>query len=326
MYWYEKSSDEKDIFLSTRIRFARNIKDYPFEPALSPALAGELTEKVCSVLSPLGYEKHTDSRPVLFEKRLISREMAEKNAPSEILTKNDTCIMICEEDHLRIQTIKSGFDLQSAYREALEAETALDERLSFAFDERLGYLTHCPTNLGCAMRASLMMFLPCLSEAGRMKHIERELSQLGITVRGSFGEGSGAAGSLYQISNQVMLGVSEEEILENLRKAAESVAKAERDLRSRIIQTNEDSLCDRCLRQLGIASHAHMITSDELYRLYSHIRLGIIAGYIDMELSSADKMLFENLPYHIISREGKELSPIERDKARAQGVHNYTRI
>lgn len=318
MYWYEKSGDAKDVFLSTRVRFARNLKDYPFEPILEPALAEEIIENVSGVLSD--YTADETDRNVLSEKRLISREMAEKKTPSKVLAKGDVCIMVCEEDHLRIQGIKPGFDLEGAFVDASAAETALDDKLNFAFDERLGYLTHCPTNLGCAMRASVMMFLPCLTESGKMKSIERELSKLGITVRGSGGEGSGADGCLYQMSNSVTLGAGEEEIIENLKNAVVSVAETERELRRRIKANNEDALRDRVLRAYGTAKYAYMMDSRELFRLYSDIRLGCIHEMIDMKLEAIDKILFENLPYHIIAREGGDLTPAERDKARARSV------
>lgn len=324
MYWYEKEGKEQDIFLSTRVRFARNLRDYPFEPALDAPSAREIIERVDGILKPLGYESVDKERGVLYEKRLISREMAEKKTPSEIYTKDDCCIMVCEEDHLRIQAIKSGLDLEGAFKACSEAEQALDEKLRFAFSEELGYLTHCPTNLGCAMRVSVMMFLPCLSEAGKMKMIERELSRLGITVRGSGGEGSGAEGCLYQISNSVTMGVTEEEILENVRRAAESIVLTERELRRRMKEADEDKLRDRLLRSYGSAMYAFLTDSGELYRFYANIRLAAILGYVPCNTCIIDKMLFENLPYHIISRKG-ELSALERDKERARAVSEMLR-
>ncbi len=320
MYWYEKPGAEQDVYVSTRVRFARNIKDYPFEPILDKASAEEIIDKVKAVLGEKDYRSADEHRAVMAEKRLISREMREKKTPYAIMENDDVCIMVCEEDHLRIQSIKPGLDFEGAFEAASRAEALLDEKLEYAFDEKLGYLTHCPTNLGCAMRASVMMFLPCLSESGKMKAIERELAKLGVTVRGSGGEGSGSAGCLYQISNSVTLGVTEEEIISNVKSAAETVASMERELRRRINEQRGDRLRDRIMRSVGVAKYAYMMESEELYRLYSDIRLGAVLGMIDKPLPLVDKMLFENLPAHIVSREGKMLSSEERDKARAKGV------
>ena len=196
----------------------------------------------------------------------------------------------------------------------------LDKNLNFAFDEKLGYLTHCPTNLGCAMRASVMMALPCLTMTKRIKGLENQLSKLGLTVRGSDGEGSGARGCLYQISNSVMMGVSEEEIISNLKNAAESIAQVERELRKKLEEQQGDGLRDRIMRSYGTAKYAFMLSSDELFKLYSDIRLGTVLGYIDRPVCDADTALFENLPAHISLLAQGEMSPAERDKMRAGRV------
>ncbi len=322
MYWYNKTGAEQDVFVSTRVRFARNLKDYPFEPKLVGAAAKEIIEKVREALTPLGYTetKLTGAGDVLAESHLISYEMAEKKTPAALLERDDVHIMVCEEDHLRIQAIKAGFDLEGALEAAGEAEARLDEKLSFAFDEKLGYLTHCPTNLGTAMRASVMMFLPCLTMTKRMKGIENQLAKLGLTVRGTDGEGSGTRGCLYQISNCVTLGVTEEEIISNLKSAAMSIAEAERELRKKITEQQGDALRNRIMRSVGIAKYAYMITSEELFELYSDIRLGAALGFVEKPLNDIDTMLFENLPAHISAREKKELSPTDRDKVRAKSV------
>lgn len=322
MYWYNKVGAEQDVFVSTRVRFARNLNDYPFEPVLVEAAAKEIIEKVSSALNPLGYgeTKLEGVADTLAESHLISYEMAEKKTPAALFQKDDVHVMVCEEDHLRIQVIKAGFDLEGALAAASEAEGALDEKLSFAFDEKLGYLTHCPTNLGTAMRASVMMFLPCLTMTKRMKGIENQLSKLGLTVRGTDGEGSSTRGCLYQISNCVNLGVTEEEIISNLKSAAIKIAEAERELREKIAAQQGDAIRNRIMRSVGIAKYAYMITSGELFELYSDIRLGASLGFIEKSINEIDTMLFENLPAHINSREKKELSPAERDKVRAVSV------
>ncbi len=322
MYWYNNNGTEQDVFVSTRVRFARNLNDYPFEPILTDAAAKEIIEKVRGALMPEGYVE-TDmsgTRDVLCESHLISYDMAEKKTPCALFEKDDVHIMVCEEDHLRIQAIRAGLDLEGALEAAGAAENKLDEKLSFAFDQKLGYLTHCPTNLGTAMRASVMMFLPCLTMTKRMKGFENQLSKLGLTVRGTDGEGSNARGCLYQISNCVTLGITEEEIVSNLKSAAMSIAAAERELKGKINEQQGDALRDRIMRSVGIAKYAYMMTSEELFKLYSDIRLGAALGIIDKPLCEIDTMLFENLPAHISERVGKELSPAERDKARAKSI------
>ena len=221
---------------------------------------------------------------------------------------------------MRIQAIKAGFELEKAYKEASEAEALLDEKLNFAFDEKLGYLTHCPTNLGTAMRASVMMFLPALTMTSRITAIENQLSKLGRTVRGSDGEGSGAKGCLYQISNRAGLGLSEEEIISNLKNAAKSIASAEREVREKLNEQRGDALKDKIMRSVGVLNYAYMISSEELFELYADVRLGASLGMVEKDPAQIDTMLFENLPCHIKSEEGV-LSPAERDKARAKRVH-----
>ena len=322
MYWYNKKGSEQDVFLSSRVRFARNLVDYPFEPLLADAAAKEICQKVSEALILHGYEAADikGKGDVLAESHIISYELAEKNTPCALLSSGDVHVMVCEEDHLRIQAIKAGFELEKAYKEASEAEALLDEKLNFAFDEKLGYLTHCPTNLGTAMRASVMMFLPALTMTSRIKGIENQLSKLGLTVRGSDGEGSGAKGCLYQISNRAGLGLSEVEIISNLKNAAKSIASAEREVREKLNEQRGDALKDKIMRSVGVLNYAYMISSEELFELYADVRLGASLCMVEKDLSQIDTMLFENLPCHIKSEEGV-LSPAERDKARAKRVH-----
>lgn len=325
MIWYGIEAPMQDVFVSSRVRLARNLSDYPFEPYLVPAAAEEIIEKVRDALTGEGYTEASleNNRAVLFEDHAISREFAKKKTPCALLENREESVnlMVCEEDHVRIQSIMPGLQLKEAYEAALSAECKLDEKLSFAFDEKLGYLTHCPTNLGTGMRASLMMFLPALSMTGKIKNLEYNLSKLGITIRGSEGEGSSAKGSLYQISNSVTMGATEEEIIANLSEAAESVAVAEREMRKRLAAENEDSLRDRIMRAYGTAKYAYMISTEELFRLYSDVRLGAVLGYVDLPCHVIDKAIFENTPAKTEKRAGRELSPTERDRHRAAALH-----
>lgn len=317
MYWFDKIGKDTDVFLSSRVRLARNLKDYPFEPALCETAAKEIIEKVKGALSEYGYAEEAVT-PALSEKRIISRELAAKKTPSALLINKseDTYVMVCEEDHLRIQCVKAGFDLRGALEGAVSCDERIDEKCTVAFDEKLGYLTHCPTNLGTGMRASVMMHLPALSVTGRIKDLENQLIKLGFTVRGCEGEGSEALGDLYQISNSASLGLTEEEIIEKLESCAKSVAEAERDMRQRLMREKGDALRDKIMRSLGVAKYAHLLTTKEMYSLYSDIRLGISLGIIEKDAAELDRLLMSCLPYSL--SEGEDLSPRERDKKRAE--------
>lgn len=328
MLWYETEGPERDVFVSTRVRLARNLVDYPFEPRLSEAGAKEIIEKAKSALGEdQGYTCRDlsaagdNEKLALVEKHLISPEFARKNTPCALIENEEkqVYVMVCEEDHLRIQCIRPGFDPKEAMDAALEADAAIDAHLHIAFDEKLGYLTHCPTNLGTGLRISVMMFLPALTMTGRIKSIQGQLSKIGLTVRGTTGEGSAAKGCLYQFSNCVTQGVTEEEILSNLREAAGSIARAERETRKQLLENNEDALRDRVMRAMGTMRSAYMIDTEELYRLYADVRLGIALGICEgVSYTQLDALLIRCMPATLTSQFGKDLSSTQRDKARAE--------
>lgn len=328
MLWYETEGTDRDVFVSTRVRLARNLVDYPFEPRLGEAGAKEIIEKVRSALeSEQGYSftdfsKINESEKLsLVEKHLVSPEFARKNTPCAIIENSEKQIyvMVCEEDHIRIQCILAGFNPKGALEAALKADAVIDAKLHVAFDEQLGYLTHCPTNLGTGLRISVMMFLPALTAAGRIKSIQGQLSKIGLTVRGTTGEGSAAKGCLYQFSNCVTQGVTEEEILNNLREAAGSIAQAERETRRQLLENNEDLLRDRVMRALGIMRSAYMVDTEELYRLYADVRMGIAMGICEKATySQLDSLLIQCMPATLTTQSGKSLSAPQRDKLRAE--------
>ncbi len=332
MYWYNHNGIENDIFVSSRVRLARNLVDYPFYEKLEPALADEMIGRIKKDFQGMEEYFFTDfntlaenDRLAMVEKNLASREMLRKKLPSAIVENKEdmVTILLCEEDHIRIQSILPGFDLFGAYERALKAERIIDKKEKIAYSEKLGYLTHCPTNLGTGMRASVMMFLPMLTMTGRMRGLEGALSKIGLTVRGVRGEGSSFSGDLYQISNRVTLGLREEEILDNLKEAVLSLTKEERELRGEI-QKNEDmTLRDRIMRSYGVMKYACLVDTEELYRLYSDIRLGISLGYIeDFSEKEADTMLVECMAANLYPGEDSLPKPSERDKKRAQRLRS----
>lgn len=333
MYWYKDNGPENDVFVSSRVRLARNLVDYPFYEKLDPALAKELIERIKKDFE--GKDGYTfkdfctlaeNDRLAMVEKNLASREMLRKKLPSAIVEniEDNVSVLLCEEDHIRIQSIFSGFDLFGAYERALKAERIIDKKENIAFSEKLGYLTHCPTNLGTGMRASVMMFLPALSMTGRMRGLESALSKIGLTVRGVRGEGSTPLGDLYQISNRVTLGVTEEEILENLKEAVLSIAKEERNLRKEMKKGDDAALKDRIMRSYGVMRYACLVDTEELYRLYRDIRLGVSLGYIeDLTEKAADTMLVECMAANLYPGEDSLPKPSERDKKRAQRLNAF---
>lgn len=320
--WYEVPGNDNDVVVSTRVRLARNLAEYPFEPKLTEAQSKEICEKIKAIyqdgwtytdfaaLSPV--EKQSYS-----EKHLVSPAFAEKTTPCGLITKNSVSIMVLEEDHLRIQSIYPGLALDEAWHDAAEADKLLDEQVSVAYTEKLGYLTHCPTNLGTGMRASVMLFLPAYTAAHGMQSLANQLSKIGLTIRGMYGEGSGTDGWLYQISNQITLGITEEETIRKLETVVRQIIETERKLRER---QDKEALADRASRTLGILRYAKRMDSAELLKLYTTLRLGAAMKLLDdITPTIADTMLIEGMPGTLMMTAGVSDAG-ERDKARAARV------
>lgn len=325
--WYGVSGKDSDIVVSTRVRIARNLKDYPFSPRLVDVGAREIIEKVRAVpeMKELQYTDFAEQSPVLAhslaERHIVSPEFAGMKTPHGLLSdpEKGLYIMLCEEDHLRLQCLMSGESLDAAYKTVMDAEAALDRTLDFAYSERFGYLTHCPTNLGTGMRASVMMFLPAISAAREIASLQSQLSKLGLTVRGMSGEGSAADGCLYQISNQITLGVSEDETLKKLAGVVKSIAERERELRGSINGEEFLRLRDRVRRAVGIMRYAELMDTRELFDIYAKVRLGAAMGMTDsITCEMMDALLFESMPAAITAEAGEAVkTPTDRDAVRA---------
>ena len=319
---------KNDVILRSRVRIARNIKDYPFPPVLNDACRKEIIEKVSLASLDAGFKNNENIvNPIyahtLFEKNLISREFAaekEKHALFENLDKS-TYIMVCEEDHLRIQSFGDGLNLEETGKNALECEKALSEKLMFAFNDELGYLTRCPTNLGTAMRASVMMFLPALTVLSRMGDVKSQLEKIGMTIRGMYGEGSAADAYIYQVSNRLSLGIGEDDILRKTETIAKRLADDERSARITLFEANKDKITDKILRAEGILKYAHIISSKEFLDCYAYVRLGISLGIItDIAVEKLDELLHEAMPAHIITNDTTAQESSKRDIVRAKIV------
>jgi len=329
-----KHTNEIDIAVSTRVRLARNISGIPYPRKMTTPQAKELIETVWSAFdnSPLKKELRkieiasiTDTeRKALIEKHLISPELCASKVPSVAIISNDEkiSVMVNEEDHLRIQVFADGLDSDSAYDTAKKIETLLSEKLTFDRDDEFGYLTSCPTNAGTGLRASVMLHLPAVSATGQVNPLLKWAANLGMTVRGLYGEGSKASGALFQLSNQITMGTSEKDILSRFNAAACSLISEERRLSAQLFENNEYEMKDKCLRSLGILKNAFMISSSEAMNLVSNVCMGANAGIIkNIDLAKLRKAMFTSMPA-TLSMQEENITPQDRDIKRAQILQN----
>ncbi len=328
MAWFDKTGPESDVVISSRIRFARNLAAYPFPSRLDEAGRRALIGKVSSALAGLELtvtelgELSVPAVRSLVEKHYISPNFAGETAPHALLLNEEKqiAVMVLEEDHVRIQTLEPGLALDKAFERACVIDTALDEGCELAYHEKLGYLTGCPTNLGTAMRASVMVHLPALTMAGKIGPLTRNLSKLGMTVRGLYGEGSEAAAALYQVSNSVTMGLSETEILGKLHDIVLQLAESERKLRQSMKSDGYARLCDKVMRAFGTLKNAYMMSSEEFLGLWSDTRLGVSLGILkDVSLETLGGLLVGAMPATLAIECGSEASDAAgRDIARAE--------
>jgi protein arginine kinase len=326
------------IVMQTRIRLARNLRKYPFPSRLNAAGKNEVVKTVIEAVknsnSPLAddldilYVKDlTEAQRIsLVESHLASPEFISDSAGRAIILSKDRTmsIMINEEDHIRLQILKKGFDLEGAYDLADKLDTLLDENLDFAFDEKLGYLTQCPTNLGTGMRASVMLHLPALKSGKAVSRIAGNLQKLGLTIRGTYGEGTEPKGAMYQLSNQVTLGISEKAAIDNLKNITTQLVNQELNAQKRMAESLETQ--DKILRSIGVLKYAKLISCDEAMSLLSNIRFGISCGLIDdIDTETIDTLIGEVQPATMIVNKRKELTPQQRDKLRAEIIKNTLR-
>ncbi|MBE6763235.1 MAG: protein arginine kinase [Ruminococcaceae bacterium] len=327
--WYRQCGEQSEMVISTRIRLARNVMGYPFPNRMTDEQREELKRAVREAVEQIGglvleyiELRDCEQRDILamVERHLISYDFAKQQTGALLLSPDERIsIMICEEDHLRIQVLGAGLDLEAAYKMADLVETALDERLHFAFDERLGYLTQCPTNLGTGMRASLMLHLPALQERGAIRQLSGNVSKLGLTIRGAYGEGTQAQGAFYQMSNQVTLGISETAAIENLNGIAQQIIKQEQAAREAMLSMPQFE--DRVWRSYGLLKYARSLSNEEALKLLSNLRIGIVSGLItDVSLEVVSALLGDIHPGCLMAQAGEDLTPESRDKRRADLV------
>jgi len=327
--------DEKNssIIISSRIRLARNLKGTPFSTSANPEILDGILSKAQFVLKSnetlkasniLRMDDLSDmEKKMLLENRLISRELfANTNSKGAAVISRDCkfCVMINEEDHLRLQIIEKGFVLHEAWAKIDSLDTALSKKLDYAFDKDYGFLTACPSNAGTGLRASVMMHLPALLMIGHMEKIIKGVNQLSITVRGSNGEGSDYVGSLFQISNQQTLGISESEIIAKISKIVKKIEKFEMDARKKMLKDNPKDLHDKIARAWGVLKFCEIITSTEALNCLSMLRLAVDLGFLkNKEIINS---LTNNVqPAHLLEATACEnLSESKRDILRAKYI------
>lgn len=332
--WYKTQGPKNDIAVSSRIRLARNLKGMPFPSRMNSKQREELNNLVKDAIAESNTPfaktlKYIDMRDVpeiqkkaMVERHIISPEFAEKTEPTAIILSDDESIsiMIGEEDHLRIQVILSGLQLKEAYDTAERIDTLLYGKLHFAFDDKLGFLTECPTNLGTGLRASVMLHLPVLEWRGEIENLGNSMGKIGFTVRGMYGEGSKSSAALYQISNQITLGLSENNALENLQIITNQLIEKELESRKNLKRLE---LEDLCYRALGTLQNARILSSREMTNLLSSVKLGKSMGILNIDAEPIE-ILVEAQPFMLMQKYGIMESK-DRDISRAGAVREKLR-
>ncbi len=337
--WLRGEGPHHQIVISSRVRLARNLRNRAFpgwgkKPARIEVLElirprveelPEMQDSFSEVLQDLSALE----KQVLVERHLISREHAAKGVGSAVVMnrRQTLSIMINEEDHLRMQSIRSGLQLKQAFKLVDKVDSALEGKLEFAYDNKLGYLTACPTNVGTGMRASAMLHLPGLVLSELINQVIQAVSKIGLAVRGLYGEGTEAMGNLFQISNQTTLGEKEEEIISRLSKVIETIIEKEHDARQVLIQKRSNTLWDQIGRAYGVLTYAHAMSSKEALNLLSIMKLGVDLGaFPEDRRLPIDELFIDTQPAHLQKSSQRKLNAEERDHLRAQIIRERLKV
>lgn len=333
--WLESGPEEGTV-ISSRIRLARNLRDTTFPGWASEEIRNQVWAQVGEAFDqiPGGSEflrwrmdeLESIDRDLLFERHLISAELAERQNGAGVFVSEDECraVMVNEEDHLRLQSLQPGMNLRGAWDAANALDNALEDCLSFSFSSKLGYLTACPSNVGTGMRASVMLHLPGLCLTEEIKPVINAVSKIGLAVRGLWGEGSEASGHMFQISNQITLGKAEQEIIDHLEQIVLEVIEHESNARRRLMETKEIRVHDHIGRAYGVLANAALMSTGEALDLLSAIRLGTDLGLMpEIARQEIDRLFIQIHPAHLQRNAGKKLSAEERDIKRAQHIRAF---
>jgi len=327
------------LIMTSRVRLARNIYRVEFPHRISNEQGKELVKEVEAAFYSDAFREgdystlklwETDkvTQTSCFEKHLISKNMINNSSKGAVILSSDDneSIMINEEDHIRIQCIQPGYNLEAAFRAANRIDDQLDKNLNFAFDEKYGYLTACPTNAGTGMRASVMMHLPFTAADNRLEESLYALSESGMAIRGIYGEGSKAFGNIYQISNQITLGTTEQDTIAGLKAVVNKIVMQETMARDSEYKKHKYEIQDRVGRALGTLKSAVLLTSSECLSLLSDVRLGVEMGIIkSVNTSTVDALIMETQPATIQKQSKKRLAEKDRDLSRAKLVKRKIR-
>ena len=329
--WYLQNGKEADVVVSSRIRLARNLSGFPFITKCKKEDLKKIEEKVKEITPNLGYGikflklKDIDeiTKMSLVEKHIISPNFALREDDEGAILINDDeniSIMINEEDHLRIQILGSGLDIDNLMNLAIEVDEKLQKNLDFAYSEKYGFLTACPTNVGTGLRASVMVHLPALTKTNKKKKILEIINNFGMNIRGIYGEGTKAYGNMYQISNKQSLGISEKEIIKNLKAIVDKIIEQER-LARKILSKDSIQLEDSVYRSYGILANCKKISSEETRDLLSSIKLGTDMGIIkELDDLKVNKLYLYTKPANLQKYLGEKIDSYERDIKRAEVI------
>lgn len=334
--WLRGSGPESDIVMSSRVRLARNLADYPFIRRCTDIDRANIESTVRERLNrnaefgKVAFVNVADldavDRQFLVERQLISRELAEAEGARGVAVDHTDhfSVMINEEDHLRIQVMKSGFDLENAWQQANALDDAIESQINYAFHRRYGYLTACPTNVGTGMRVSVMVHLPALVITQQIEKLFRSLQKISLAVRGLYGEGSQAMGDFYQVSNQITLGKSEAELIKQVAEIVPVMINYERKARDYLLSQSHTDLFDQVRRAYGLLQNAQQITSEETMHLLSKVRMGINMGLIgDVDIPTVNKLFVNTQPSHLQKLRGVFPDSTRRNIERANYLQSF---
>jgi protein arginine kinase len=329
--WLTGDGPDSDIVISSRIRLARNVAGYPFMTKADDEIRQQLVDSLKSIVlnSPSQQsfqfvdvaELDEINAQLLMERQLISRELAKSSGPRGVAIGQGEriSIMLNEEDHVRMQVIHSGFDLDNCWQEINQLDDSIEQHVTFAFDEDLGYLTACPTNVGTGIRISVMLHLPALRITKEIQKVHQAAQKINLAVRGLYGEGSQAMGDFYQISNQITLGSTEQDLIDNLSEVVPNIVGYERRVRELLCRDNRHRLDDQIARAVGILTSARSISSEETMHLLSNLRLGINLGMVpNVDMATINELFIHTQPSHLQFLHGGPLKTSERNEARAE--------
>lgn len=316
------------VVISSRVRLARNYRDLPFPSRMNEEAAKISLARTEEALEGADYQVmrmqdlDAQHRQALVENHLISKEAAvnQRGAAVFLSPKHDISVMVNEEDHLRIQTLLPGAQLSRAAELARVVDDGLEKKVQYAFDEQLGYLTCCPTNTGSGMRASEMLHLPALTITGQMPSVTQQIAKLGLTIRGLYGEGTEAQGNLYQVSNQVTLGRTEQELVDAISALCGQLSRLELEQQQALLKKDETAVRDRMMRSYGLLRHARLLETGEFMQRWSDVRMAMLMGLLTNRLEEMDDLLTRCQPANLLIAAGRDMSSRERDAKRADMV------